>query len=161
MSRDVFEGFALQSVEDKGRVAIPADLRATIERNCESRIVVIGLHESEPCLSAHDLAWSQEKHRRIDNPAAAPFTEAAGVGERAMQQAFGPVERASFDPSGRFILPPFFRAEAKIGKWAAFSGAGNTFNIWAPEMLMATTAPELARLRSYCAYLCQAKGIAL
>ncbi len=134
--RELFEGFALQAVDQKGRVAIPADLRNAAERNSDIRQIVVGLHPYDPCLSAHDLSWSKEKYERID---------------RKEQQA---------DDSGRFVIPPFFRMKAGIQKWALFYGSGETFDIWAPERLM-NDAQADPMLREICEYLCQAKGVTL
>jgi MraZ protein len=160
--RELFEGFALQAVdEDKGRVAIPADLRAAIERNSDVRTVVIGRHPFDPCLSVHDLSWSQEKFSRIDDPSQSAFDAGGDGAARAKRRAFGAVERAPFDASGRFILPPFFRAKAEIKKWAFFNGAGETFDIWAPEVLLATTGPENEEIREICEFLLQQKKVTL
>ena len=100
-ARELFEGFALQSVDEKGRVAIPADLRAAVERNSNDRFIVVGRHPFDPCLSAHDLSWSQEKFTRIDDPAQSPYAKDGNEAARAKRRAFGAVERAAFDASGR------------------------------------------------------------
>ena len=71
------------------------------------------------------------------------------------------MERAPFDASGRFVIPPFFRAKAKIGKWAFFTASGETFDVWAPEVLMANADPENEDIREICEFLCQQKGVAL
>lgn len=160
-NRELFEGFALQSVDEKGRVAIPADLRAAVERNSDARSIVVGRHPFDPCLSAHDLSWSQQKLGRIDNPEVSPFDAGAQADASAKRRAFGAVERVPFDASGRFVLPPFFRAKAKIGKWAFFNGSGETFEIWSPEALMATEGPEFEDIREICEFLCHQKGVAL
>lgn len=161
-ARELFEGFALQAVDEKGRVAIPADLRAAVERNSDARAIVVGRHPFDPCLSVHDLNWSQEKFSRLDDPAQSPFDKSAGNdASRAKRRAFGAVERAPFDASGRFVLPPFFRAKAGIGKWAFFNGAGETFDIWAPEVLMQSEEADNAEIREVCEFLCQSRGIAL
>lgn len=160
-ARELFEGFALQTVDEKGRVAIPADLRAAVERNSDVRTIVIGRHPFDPCLSAHDLAWSQEKFSRIDRPEESPFDGGGDGGARAKRRAFGAVERAPFDASGRFVLPPFFRQKAAIGKWAFFNGSGETFDIWAPEALMRTTGADNEEIREVCEFLCQSKGVVL
>jgi MraZ protein len=60
--REAFNGFAMTAVDGKGRVAIPASMRAVIERNVEAgggdpRPVVIALHPQDPCLIAYDPAW--------------------------------------------------------------------------------------------------------
>lgn len=157
---ELYEGFALQAVDEKGRVAIPADLRAAVERNSDIRQVVVGRHPHDPCLSVHDLSWSHEKHSRIDNPESSPF-DGDGEAARIKRRAFGAVERAPFDASGRFVIPPFFRAKAKIGKWAFFTASGETFDVWSPEVLMANTDAENEDIREICEFLCNSKGVAL
>jgi MraZ protein len=157
---ELFEGFALQAVDEKGRVAIPADLRAAVERNSDIRQVVVGRHPHDPCLSVHDLSWSHEKHSRIDDPQSSPF-DGDGEASRVKRRAFGAVERAPFDASGRFVIPPFFRAKARIGKWAFFTASGETFDVWSPEVLMANGDSENEDIREICEFLCQQKGVAL
>ena len=159
--RELYEGFALQTVDEKGRVAIPADLRAAVERNSDVRAVVVGRHPSDPCLSVHDLSWSQEKFSRIDKPDQSPFDGGGDGGARAKRRAFGAVERAPFDASGRFVIPPFFRDKAGIGKWAFFNGSGETFDIWSPEALMRSEGADNEEIREICEYLCRQKGVAL
>lgn len=159
--RELYEGFALQAVDEKGRVAIPADLRAAVERNSDVRAIVVGRHPFDSCLMVHDLSWSQQKFDRIDNPEQSPFDGAGNEISRAKRRAFGAVERAPFDASGRFVLPPFFRAKARIGKWAFFNGSGETFDIWAPESLLAVKGGDMEEIREVCEFLCQQKGVTL
>ncbi len=159
-NRELFEGFALQAVDQKGRVAIPADLRAAAERNSDIRQIVVGLHPNDPCLSAHDLSWSKEKYDRIDRREQAAVDAGQEPDARAKRRAFGQVEKAPYDDSGRFVIPPFFRMKAGIDKWALFYGSGETFDIWAPERLMADDGAD-PMLREICEYLCQAKGVKL
>ena len=159
-NRELFEGFALQAVDQKGRVAIPADLRAAAERNSEIRQIVVGAHPFDPCLSAHDLSWSKEKYDRIDRKEQQADDRGEQPDTAAKRRAFGLVEKAPFDDSGRFVIPPFFRKKAGIGSWALFYGSGETFDIWAPEALMKAPGVDPA-LREICEYLCEAKGVKL
>ncbi|WP_404333787.1 division/cell wall cluster transcriptional repressor MraZ [Sphingomonas sp. MMS12-HWE2-04] len=158
--REIFQGFALQAVDPKGRVAIPADLRVAAERNSEERQVVVGLHPVDGCLSAHDVAWSKEKYERIDRREQQAADRGEDADGRAKRRAFGQVEKAPFDDSGRFVIPPFFKMKAGIQKWAFFNGAGETFDIWAPEVLLKDESADPG-LREICEYLCQAKGVKL
>lgn len=158
--RELFEGFALQAVDQKGRVAIPADLRAAAERNSDIRQIVVGLHPEDACLSAHDLSWSKEKYDRIDRREQQASDRGELTSSSAKRRAFGQVEKAPFDDSGRFVLPPFFKMKARIGKWAFFNGSGETFDIWAPEVLMADENADPG-LREICAFLCESKGVKL
>ena len=157
---ELYEGFALQSVDEKGRAAIPADLRAAVERNSDVRQIVVGRHPFDPCLSVHDLSWSVEKFNRIDNPTESPY-EGDGAASRAKRRAFGAVERAPFDASGRFVIPPFFRAKAEIGKWAFFNGSGETFDIWSPAVLLKTNGADNEEIREVCEFLLSQKGVTL
>ncbi|AJP72063.1 division/cell wall cluster transcriptional repressor MraZ [Sphingomonas hengshuiensis] len=155
--RELFEGFALQAVDKKGRVAIPADLRAAVERNSEVRQIVVGVHPHDACLSAHDLAWSKEKYDRLDRKEQLAADRGEEADTRAKRRAFGQVEKAPFDDSGRFVFPPFFRMKAKIGDWAFFAGSGETFEIWAPEVLLKDENADPG-LREICEYLFQTKA---
>ncbi len=160
-NRELYEGFALQAVDAKGRVAIPADLRAAMERNSDSRTIVV--RRNGPRLSAYDVERSKDEFGRIHNREIAA-EEAAGldggvVPTRAKANAFGKVERTPFDPSGRFILPRFFKMKAGINNWAFFVGHGDTFEIWAPEILMASSDDE--ELKEICAFCLDEKKVTL
>jgi MraZ protein len=159
VDRELFEGFALQAVDPKGRVAIPADLRAAAERNSDVRQIVVGNHATDPCLSAHDLGWSKAKYERIDRAEQLAIDRGDQPDTTAKRRAFGHVEKAPFDDSGRFVIPPFFRAKAKIAKWAFFVGSGETFEIWSPDVLLADENADPG-LREICEFLMQAKGAA-
>jgi MraZ protein len=158
--REIFQGFALQAVDLKGRVAIPADLRVVAERNSEERQVVVGLHPTDPCLSAHDPAWSKEQYARIDRREQQANDRGEEADGRAKRRAFGHVEKAPFDDSGRFVIPPFFKKKAQIDRWAFFNGSGETFEIWAPEVLVKSPDVDPV-LREICEYLCETKGVKL
>ncbi len=155
--RELFEGFALQAVDQKGRVAIPADLRAAAERNSDVRQIVVGVHAEDSCLSAHDTGWSQKKYDRIDKLDQQALDRGEQPSAAPKRRAFGMVEKAPYDDSGRFVLPPFFRAKAKIQKWAFFVGSGDTFDIWAPDVLLADEKAD-PELKEICAFLMQQKG---
>lgn len=156
--REIFQGFALQAVDPKGRVAIPADLRVAAERNSEERQIVVGLHPHDGCLSAHDVAWSKLKYERIDRRQQQAEERGEEADATAKRRAFGRVEKAPFDESGRFVIPAFFRMKAGIQKWAFFNGSGETFEVWAPERLLADDNAD-PELREICEFLCQQKGV--
>jgi MraZ protein len=57
----LFQGSALNAVDAKGRVSIPAFLRSVIERRGDARTIVLAKHEAFPCLSAYDPGCSRRK----------------------------------------------------------------------------------------------------
>jgi MraZ protein len=142
--RETFNGFAMTAIDGKGRVAIPAAMRAVIERNVErlggdQRTVVIGLHPKDPCLVGYDSAWLKRAHARLDRLA----EEGAEADYNKLRRELAMTESAGFDASGRFVLPEFYAMKAKLvpGTDAVFQGTGNVFEIWNPEVLLAS--PEV------------------
>ncbi len=134
----------MTAVDGKGRVAIPAAMRAVIERNVEAgggdtRTVVIALHPQDPCLIAYDPAWLKRSHERLEKREEAREAGGEELDYNAKRKALALTESAGFDTSGRFVLPDFYAMKAKLlpGTDAVFSGTGNFFEIWNPELLMA------------------------
>ena len=142
--REAFNGFAMTAVDGKGRVAIPASMRAVIERNVEAgggdaRTVVIALHPKDPCLIAYDPAWLKRSHERLERREEARELAEEELDYNAKRRTLTLTESAGFDSSGRFVLPDFYAMKAKLlpGTDAVFSGAGNFFEIWNPDVLLA------------------------
>lgn len=154
-NRVLYEGCALQAVDAKGRVALPADLRGPMERNADDRLIVISLSPHAPCLLARDTGQSARMFARADQIEA---EAASGVDHLAKSRLFGRVVRQTFDPSGRFILPGFYKAKAGITDWAFFSAAGDTIEIWSPARILASDDEEL---RELCQYFMDEKGVTL
>lgn len=158
-NREPYRGVALQAVDEKGRVAIPGNLRAALEKNSPTKEIVVGRHPRHPCLMARDLAADAELHAKMQERRA--FAEDSGreFDSEAMRR-ISSVEAAPFDSSGRFVIPPRFRLRSKIDKWALFVAESDSIAIWAPDVLLAQ--PELADdLREDCEDLCAARGVVL
>jgi len=160
-----YQGDGLGLVDDKGRVAIPSSLRAVLAANSpradgkDGGTVIIGVHESSPCLIAYDPGFlpilkaqldEREANFRGDQGARNPnFKRQAAVGEAV-----------PFDGSGRFIMPGFPRFHAGIGANAFFYGTFDYIEIWDPKTLMlADNVPEVQK--SCARYHCTLKGIEL
>src|SRR5690348_11243428 len=62
----LFQGSALNAVDAKGRVSIPAFLRSVVERRGDARTIVLAKHEAFPCLSAYDPAYAALKHAKLE-----------------------------------------------------------------------------------------------
>ena len=144
--RGLFRGHALQGIDAKGRVGIPSGLRATIERNANDRTLLLGVNETDGCLTGADTGQSQIDYARIERE-----QERALEQDRAPRLAssplvtFGVTEELPFDASGRFILPPFFREEAGLAEWAFFIGKGDHFEIWNPQRLIDSSAEAIVQ----------------
>ena len=150
--RELYLSYGLQAVDAKGRVAVPAKLRAALERNADARDLLIARDAQHGCLVGFDVNWPRILHARLDPRELAAEDSGEVVDYNVAGNAFGNLESAPFDSAGRFVLPTFFRRRAKIEKWAFFHGRGNTFNLWNPEALLAdeSIAEETRELVEFC-----------
>ena len=134
----LFQGSALNAVDAKGRVSVPAFLRSVIERRGDAKTIVLASHESFPCLSAYDPAYAALKHSKLErlfekeegNPAAALDYQQRNL------MAFAATEEVPYDSSGRIVLPPMMRRKGGIEDLALYLGTGETFQIWNPRLLL-------------------------
>lgn len=158
--RALFTGHALNAIDAKGRVAIPAGLRQAIEANGDGRNLIIAKHEVDDCLIGYDRGWSTLLHARLERTE----DRAADAGRdysrhNPARRAFGLVEDVPYDASGRFILPPMLKDRAKLTDLALFLGTGDTFEIWNPRILI--EAPSMdAEIKDVARWLLEARDAA-
>jgi MraZ protein len=135
----LFQGSALNAVDAKGRVSVPAFLRSVVERRGDARTIVLAKHESFPCLSAYDPAYAALKHAKLERL----FEKQEGDSEAALEyqqrnlMAFAATEEVPYDSSGRVLLPPMMRRKGQVEDLALFLGVGETFQIWNPQLFLA------------------------
>lgn len=150
-------GSALQLVDDKNRVSIPAKFRDAVVANTPSGVftknpfVLVGQHPESPCLIAYDRGWVAERLAKGQE-------SAEGLSFNELRLLGGGAEEVSFDATGRAVLHNWMKEEARIDKHAFFYGSVTNFEIWDPRTLMEcdTAAPVLKRI---CRSLMQDKGL--
>ena len=135
----LFQGSALNAVDAKGRVSVPAFLRSVIERRGDARTIVLAKHEAFPALSAYDPAYAALKHAKLERLLEKEETspDAQLDYEQRNQIAFAATEEVPYDSSGRIVLPPMMRRKGGIEELALFLGAGETFQVWNPKLFLA------------------------
>jgi len=134
----LFQGSALNAVDAKGRVSIPAFLRTVIERRGDARTITLAKHEAFPCLSAYDHAYAALKHAKLERLLEKEETNPDAQLEYQQRNlmAFAATEEVPYDSSGRIVFPPMMRRKGQIEDLALFLGAGETFQIWNPKLLL-------------------------
>jgi len=134
----LFQGSALNAVDAKGRVSIPAFLRSVIERRGDARTIVLAKHEAFPCLTAYDPAYAALLHSKLERLSEKEETNADAAIEYQQRNlmAFAATEEVPYDSSGRILFPPMMRMKGRIGDLALFLGTGETFQLWNPELLL-------------------------
>ena len=150
----LFQGSALNAVDAKGRVSVPAFLRSVIERRGDARALVLAKNDSFPCLSAYDPAYAALKHAKLERLLEKEETDPASelAHARRTMMAFGATEEVPYVSSGRIIVPPMMRRKGQLDDLALFIGVGETFQIWNPKLFLAdANIPEdmkdIARFR--------------
>ena len=135
----LFQGSALNAVDAKGRVSVPAFLRQVIERRGDARTIVLAKHDNFPALAAYDPAYAALKHAKLERLAEKQETDPAADLDyaRRTMMAFGATEEVPYDSSGRIVLPPMMRSKGKIEDLALFIGVGETFQLWNPKLFLA------------------------
>ncbi len=135
----LFQGSALNAVDAKGRVSVPAFLRQVIERRGDARTIVLAKHDHFQALSAYDPAFAALKHSKLERLLEKQETDPAADLDHARRtmMAFGATEEVPYDTSGRIILPLMMRRKSAIEGLALFIGVGETFQMWNPAVFLA------------------------
>lgn len=158
----LFQGSALNAVDAKGRVSVPAFLRSVIERRGDARTIVLAKHSHFACLDAYDPAYAALKHTKLERLLEKEETSADAQLEYQQRNlmAFAATEETPYDSSGRIVFPPMMRRKGGIEDLALFLGTGETFQIWNPQTLLADERiPE--DLKDIARYRLEERGVAL
>jgi MraZ protein len=145
----LFNGSALNAVDAKGRLSVPAFIRSVVERRSDARAIIIGVHEVDPCLTAYDRnyarnLYNENERRRLGEEGRDPQAHFARA-----RRTFGITEEVPYDSSGRIILPPMMRKKGQIEDLALFVGVGGTFEIWNPRLALAADDEDLRDLADF------------
>ena len=153
--RGIYTGTALQLVDDKNRVSIPAKFRDAVIANTppeaftKNPFVLVGQHPQSPCLIAYDRSWVAD---RLEKGGDLSFNELRLLG--------GGAEEVSFDATGRAVLLNWMKEETGITKHAFFYGSVTNIEIWDPHTLLGATDDQAAPvLKRICRSLMQEKGL--
>ena len=143
----VYAGSGLSTIDGKGRVTIPAELRDPVSESSGENIVCLQRHPSLPCLIGFGRA--ERLKRRVDIEAqwsaavdrGADFDrEVAGVGASSIFET-------AFEPSGRFVVQPMLKHFGKLSERVFFFGATTHFMLWDPEVFKVSAPPAFAHVR--------------
>jgi MraZ protein len=128
--RPLFTGSVEHSLDDKGRLVVPARFR---ERLGSGFFITIG--EPDQCLALYPAPIFSELCARL---------EAAEVKDARyrsfVRHFFAHTEELSCDNQGRLVLPPVLRAWAHIEKDVTSIGSLTRVEVWAKDRYAAVSA---------------------
>jgi MraZ protein len=138
--RPLFTGSVEHSLDDKGRLVVPARFR---ERLGSGFFVTIG--EPDGCLALYPASIWNEFCARLE---AAPVKDARY--RSFVRHLFAHTEELSCDNQGRLVLPPVLRSWAHIEKDVTSIGSLTRVEVWAKDryVAVAASAGDLTDYRS-------------
>ena len=118
----MFTGEYRHTVDEKGRLAIPARFRAQLEGGAVLSRWIDG------CLAIHDRPGWDALETRV---ASLPLTDAAA--RLFQRQIFAGAFEAELDRQGRVLVPSYLRDEIGLKTDAVVAGIRDHAEIWAPD----------------------------
>lgn len=122
----MFAGSHQLSVDDKGRLAIPARFRQPLVDSCGSQLVLtIG---PNPCIEIYPAPEFQRIVRDIQ------AMDDRATAEKLKQVFVGFAVETEVDKQGRLLLPPMLRKRARLDGAAVLMGQDTRFDVWAADV---------------------------
>lgn len=127
----MFDGRFSNTLDDKGRVAIPVKYREALSASGQDRIVVTRFKiNGFPCLEAYDAKAWQELVSRVQSKAGS-----FGMSRAMFESVYiGEAQLCQPDKQGRILIPPVLRAHAQLTTEVVFVGVGEKFQIFDPAI---------------------------
>lgn len=123
----MFLGEFEHTIDDKGRVAIPARFREVLG---ERFVVTKGF---DSCLQAFPMSYWQELREKVERlPISSPDAR------NLRRLLFAPAADVEIDRQGRGLIPQSLREHAGLAEAVLITGMGNYFELWSAERWRAT-----------------------
>jgi MraZ protein len=139
VAQDQFIGYALNTLDGKNRLSVPASYREVVQARSGEKSILVGPHQYEPCLIAYDRTHTVRIQAEIERRFGDDFGPER---ERFARRAFGTVEQFAFDENGRIIVSATLKELAELEGQAFFLGVGENFEIWNPARLLEARADD-------------------
>jgi MraZ protein len=140
----MFRGQFVHTIDQKGRISLPARFREALEAAGDMRLILTRA-PFEPCLHLYPLSvWQAYEEKISDLPSLDPDIV------RFRRLYISPAVDLEIDAGGRVLVTPDFRRAAQLEKEALWAGMGRTAELWSKprfEEAMEMTPAELADFR--------------
>jgi len=134
----MFRGATSISLDEKGRLAIPARYRKALTLDCEGEMVCT-IDIKQPCLLLYPLPEWQIIEQKLTT------LSSMNPAERRLQRLLlGHAEDCSMDKNGRLLIAPTLRQHADLNKKLMLIGQLNKFEIWSEAAWQAQVAADMA-----------------
>ena len=137
----MFRGIYHITLDTKGRLSVPAKVRAQLEAESADGLILTA--ELEGQLLLYTLPeWEKVEEKLVKLPSFDPQIR------RLKRLYMGNAAECELDSTGRILIPPPLRQRAALDKKVVLSGMGNNFELWAQEAWDAINAQDADELRA-------------
>jgi len=121
----MFRGCFEHTIDDKGRLSIPAKFREALESAFSAPLF---LTRKDDCL----VAYPSDEWRLLESKMnALPSFDPKVVAFRRFFVA--PAQECPLDKAGRILVPPLLRSFAALERDVVLAGMGNHLEVWSKE----------------------------
>lgn len=137
----MFRGIYHITLDTKGRLSVPAKVRAQFEAESADGLILTA--ELEGQLLLYTLPeWEKVEEKLVKLPSFDPQIR------RLKRLYMGNAAECELDSTGRVLIPPPLRQRAGLDKKVVLSSMGNKFELWAQEAWDAINAQDADELRA-------------
>jgi MraZ protein len=145
VSQAYFHGYALNSVDLKNRLSIPAEFRDAIQLRSGNRDLLVGPAPGIDCLIGYDQSHANVLQARLDK---SDNDEETAEGAFRSTFLFGSASPLKIDDAGRVVLTAGLKDLGDITSHVWFVAGGNWFQLWNPWRYLEQTGidPRMFRI---------------
>ena len=137
----MFQGETAITLDDKGRMAIPAAYREIVARECANRLVITYNPVEPGSLWIYPESVWQSVRDQVNNLPGVTFVP----NHRNLQiKLVGAAAQVELDGNARISIPPSHRSTCGLEKKAVLVGMGNKFELWNEAAHLATIRQSIS-----------------
>ncbi|HLB25109.1 MAG TPA: division/cell wall cluster transcriptional repressor MraZ [Nitrospirota bacterium] len=120
---DRFIGHHVYSLDNKGRVSIPADFREVLAERYDEKLVLMKHYDR--CLVAYPVEeWQKLDEKIAALPASDPMVT------KYLRNFYSSAKVCELDAQGRVLVPPALKAYAGLSREVVLIGLSNKVEMW-------------------------------
>lgn len=131
----MFQGETAITLDDKGRIAIPAAYRDVVARECANRLVITYNPFEQGSLWIFPEAEWESVRDQVNGMRGVAVRQAL---QKLQRKLVGAAAHVELDGNARISIPASHRSACALEKKAVLLGMGNKFELWSDAAHLAT-----------------------
>ena len=131
----MFQGETAITLDDKGRIALPAAYRDVVARECANRLVITYNPFEQGSLWIFPEAEWESVRDQVNGMRGVAVRQAL---QKLQRKLVGAAAHVELDGNARISIPASHRSACALEKKAVLLGMGNKFELWSEAAHLAT-----------------------